>query len=402
MKHSFVGVSLMAAATVLTAGCSSGSSSTSAPASQATTTSAASAGAVTSAAAGSSAAAGASSTTQPAATSSASQAASSAPTTGGASAALTALGIGNPTPANCKGKKYTFGVDVFSDSQDYAVSWLKGIKQVAASMGCVSIVSLSDNADASTALGNIKTFVQRKVDGVILFQIIAGAQPGIMNALNAAKIPVVAHAVPATGATFISPNDKTAGLTGGEALGKAAAAKFAGKTPWLLLGTDAATGAVSDNRLGGVKQGVLESVKIPADHIIDIPSQSKPDVALQATAGVLAKIPSGDPILFSGINDDVVSGILQALKAGKRLGTSLGVGMGGLYPSGVQMTCQNPTTIVGTVDFLPETAGQYMVPALVARVGGAKLPASIDMSVKLLDKAGAQAKYPTFAPCKGA
>jgi ABC-type sugar transport system substrate-binding protein len=310
------------------------------------------------------------------------------------------LGIGNPSPENCQGRDYAFGIDVFSDKQDYAVSWERGLQEVATQMGCVELSTLVDNADAATALGNVKTLIQRNVDGVILFQIVAGAQPGIMRELDNAGIPAVAHAVPAPGAPFVSPNDTTAGTTGGQALGTAAAAKFAGQTPWLILGTDPATGDVSANRLGGVRDGVLETLEIPDNQIIEIDTQSKPDVALTRTIEVLPKIPDGTPILFSGINDDVVGGIFQALKQSDRLPVSLGVGMGGLFPSGVQLTCENPDSIIGTVDFLPETAGKYMIPALVAMVNGQTLPEVIDMDVELLDKAGAQAKYPDFEPCQ--
>lgn len=312
------------------------------------------------------------------------------------------IGLGKPSPAQCQsGKSYRLGYDSFSDTQDYAKSVQKSLNEVAKQVGCVQVVSLTDNADPATAVANVKTLVQRKVDGVVLFQIVASAQPGIMRMLNQAHIPAVAHAVPAPGATFVSPSDLQAGKAGGQALAAAAKKKDPQAKPWLVLGTDPATGAVSKDRVGGVQQAVQQAIPgIPAGHVVNIDSQSKPDVAFNRTLDSLAKIPKGQMILISGINDDVVGGMFRAIKQQGRASDTLAMGMGGLYPSGVRNVCTTPQ-FVGTVDFLPETMGRYIVPAMLARLAGKKVPDSVSTPVKVLDKAAAQAKYPTFTPCAG-
>lgn len=312
-----------------------------------------------------------------------------------ASAVATTLDLGHPSPALCAGKKYVIGYDSFSDTQDYAKSVLKNLQQAAAATKCVTLVPLVDNADAATAVANVNTLIQRKVNGVVLFQIVAAAQAGICKSLKAAKIAVVAHAVPAPCGTFVSPSDKAAGEQGGLALGKAAAAKFPGKTPYLVLGGDAATGAVSTDRTGGVRDGVLKYVKIPSSHVINIDTQSKPDIAFNQMRNTVSKIPAGSPILISGINDDVVGGMYRALDQSGRASQTLAMGIGGLYPSGVTNVCQHPQ-FVGTVDFQPETAGNFLLPALLDEIHGKTVPASVSMPTKLLTKAGVPAKYPTF------
>jgi ABC-type sugar transport system substrate-binding protein len=132
-----------------------------------------------------------------------------------ASAAANDLGLGHPTAALCNGKTYTIGYDVFSDTQEFAAAMTKNMQQVADQLGCVKIITLTDNADPATALANVKTFVERKVDGVVLFQVIASAQAGLMDTLNAAHIPALAVAVPAPGAPFMSISDKEAGKLAG-------------------------------------------------------------------------------------------------------------------------------------------------------------------------------------------
>jgi ABC-type sugar transport system substrate-binding protein len=315
-----------------------------------------------------------------------------------------ALGVGNEVPNAdlCANGPFTFGIDVFSDTQDYAVSWRNGLEEVAGQLGCVELVTLTDNADPATAIANINTLLQQEVDGVILFQIIADAQPGIMDLLNAESVPAVSHAVPAPGAPFVSPSDMAAGLAGGEPLGVAAAERWPDQAPWLLLGVHPETGAVSDNRLGGIEEGVRVTFPdLPEGQVIEIDSQSTADQAFNETLAALAQIPVGEPIIYSGINDDVVAGMLRAIQQDGRIDDSLGVGMGGLFPSGVEMTCQNPDNVIGTVDFLPETAGRYMIPALIGMTQGVEVPDPVDMAVSLLTAPDAQAKYPDFEPCQG-
>ena len=305
------------------------------------------------------------------------------------------LALGHPSPALCNGKKYTIGYDSFSDTQDYAKSVLKNLQQAAAATGCVTVVPLTDNADAATALANVNTLIQRKVDGVVLFQIVASAQAGICSRLKAAGIPVVTHAVPAPCGSFVSPSDSQSGQTGGKALAAAAKARFPGKTPYIVLGADPATGAVSNNRVGGVRDAILSQIQVPAGHIIEISTQSKPDIAFDQMTNVIARIPAGSPVLISGINDDVVGGMFRALDQAGRAADTLAAGMGGLYPSGVSNVCQH-SQFVGTVDFQPETAGNYLIPALLDEIAGKKVPVSVTMPVKLLTKQDVPAKYPTF------
>ncbi|CAN5318945.1 hypothetical protein BH10ACT7_BH10ACT7_14510 [soil metagenome] len=311
---------------------------------------------------------------------------------------MDALGIGNPTSDLCDGReKITVGYDVFSDTQDYVVSMNQNLNDVAEEMGgCIEFITLVDNLDPATAVANVKTFIQREVDAVLLFQVVASAQPGIMDLLNAAGIPVISHAVPAEGSTFISQSDLEAGAVSAAALIAGAEEKFPGQTPWIVLGNEPQGGDVAMNRVNSQADVIREAFPdITDDQVILLDTNGKPDDAFTRTSSILAKLPDDSPILITGNNDDVVGAIFRALDQGGKSKNVLAAGIGALFPSGIENVCSYDQ-FVGTVDFAPDTLGKYINPALLAVVDGVKLPEMIEVPVSLLTKDGVPARFPDF------
>lgn len=313
---------------------------------------------------------------------------------------LDALGIGNPNPpaSLCDGReKITVGYDVFSDTQDYVVSMNKSLNDVAQAVGgCVEFVILVDNLDPATAVANVKTFIQREVDAVLLFQVVASAQPGIMQLLNEAGIPAIAHAVPAPGAPFISQSDSDVAKIAAESLVAATKERFPGQTPWLLLGNEPQGGDTALHRVNDQEPIIRAAFpEITDDQVIFLDTNGKPDDAFTRTKNVIAKLPTDAPILTTGNNDDVVGAIYRALDQGGLSNNTLAAGIGALFPSGVQNVCSYPA-FVGTVDFAPDTLGNWLVPALLAVTNGVELP-DITVPVSMLTKEQVPSRFPDFA-----
>jgi ribose transport system substrate-binding protein len=315
-----------------------------------------------------------------------------------------AVGLGNPTKDLCPadGSTLVFGYDTFNDKQDYVVSFDEGLQKVADELGCIEIVELVDNIDAATALANMRTFVQREVDGVILFQVVADAQEGVMNILNEAGIPAVAHAVPAPGAKYISPGDEDAGRSAAQGLADAFAERASGESPWLVLGAESIVGPVGVDRVDRVPEYLKDiGLEVPAEQVIVVDTDGTPDNAYRLTLSATQQIPEGATVMFTGINDDVVGAMARALAQNGFTDTTIGAGMGALFPSGVKLMCETPA-MAGTVDFLPETMGTMIIPALIAMINGQgdEVPDVINPPTAFLDKAAANQKYPDFAPCQ--
>jgi ABC-type sugar transport system substrate-binding protein len=314
-----------------------------------------------------------------------------------AQVARTSLGLGNPSPALCQGKQYTIGYDSFSDSQPFAVAVAQDLDSAAKQMGCVKLIKLVDNADPQTALANVRTLIEQKVNGVILFQILAAAQPAIARSLKQAGIPGVATAVPAPGMPFVSDSDYHAGFQAGQALARAFKAKHpSGASPYLIVGGRPEGGPVDKQRAQGIVDGVKSVLPaLPQSQIQVIDSNALQDVAYTQTLSALSRVPAGKPVIMSGENEEVVAGMFRAAQQRGRKDL-LVMGLGG-DQTGMKLVCTQPQ-YVGTVQFFPERWGTWLLPAIIAQIQKTGLPATVYIPTAVQTKSDIQKTYPSF-PC---
>jgi ribose transport system substrate-binding protein len=315
-----------------------------------------------------------------------------------AETAAASLQLGDPTSALCKGKTYTIGYDSFSDSQPFAVSVSKNLDEAAAKMGCVKLIKVVDNADPQTALSNVQSLAQQKVDGVILFQILADAQPAIAKTLSNAGIPGVATAVPAPGMPYISNDDHQAGMQAGKALAEAFVKKHpGGELPYLIVGGRPAGGPVDKERAQGIVDGVKAVIpKIPDSQVQVIDSNAVQDVAYTQTLNALSRMPADAPVIMSGENEEVVAGMFKAAQQRNRKDL-LVMGLGG-DSTGLKLVCTQPQ-YVGTVQFYPEKWGNWLLPAVIGEIQKSELPDTVAIPTEVQTKADIQKTYPNL-PCK--
>jgi len=305
-------------------------------------------------------------------------------------------GWGNPTPNLCHGKTYTIGIDIYSQGESFATSTVSSIINAAGVMGCVTVDTLVDNASAATALSNIQTFINEKVSGVILANVVQSADPGLLSALAAAKIPVVTTFIspePQSSASpFIDVDDPVAGASGGAALAKNFLKLHPGKKPYVIVGAFPEGGPISVARMDGFLSGVKSVIKgLPSSNVKTIDTQASPSVAYTQTANALSSIPKGSYILFAGINDETTNGMYQAVSAAGRIKFASAMGMGG-DPSGVYYIC-NEKSYFGSVGFFPETYGNYLLPAVIDMAQGATLASHIYFPTDVLTRANVKEYY---------
>ncbi len=308
------------------------------------------------------------------------------------------IGLGNPSPSLCAGKQYKIGVDYFSTTEPFAQQWLRSIRVAAQKTGCVQIVAISDDLDPAKAVANAQTFVQQKVNAVLLLQVIASAQPGVMRVLDEAKIPAIASAIPAPGATFLAVPDYDSGFGGGQALGRAAAQKWPGQKPYLIMGGFPDGGTVEVERITGVIDGIKSVIKgIPDDHVFLIDTKADPTTAHDRALEAVSKVPKGRPILVSAINDITGYSEFQAVRQAGRANDALALGVGAVDPEGVKYVCSTPQ-YVGAVAQRPETWGSYLIPSALGLLNGKQVPPSVNVPWSILTRQNARTVYPD-APC---
>ena len=293
--------------------------------------------------------------------------------------------IGNPDPALCAGREYTFGYNTFSDTEEFAANLWNGIQEVANQIGCVKVTKLSDNVDPATAVANAKIFAQQKVDGALLFNVLDAAGPGQVQVLQQAGIPAVSIVVDSPDETFVTNDDLADGEKAGQALGQAYL--DSGKTGevYALIGRFDGQGATG--------KGLTETV--PGLKLEQFETKADPPTAQAGAAAALGKIPAGASILVSGINDGIANAMFQAVKQAKREKDTLVLPIGSVNPGGLQFICQNPE-YVGGLGFFPENWPKYMLPALIARIQGAELEHKYVVPTEIIARDKINEFYPDF------
>ncbi len=307
-------------------------------------------------------------------------------------------GMGAPTPEICEGNSYVLGYDVFSDTENFAAATIEGMNRVAEQVGCVELVTLIDNADPVQAVANAKTFVQREVDGAMLFNVIAAAGPGMATELNAAGIPLTSIVVQIEGSPFLGVSEYDAGFSGGEALARGFAAAHPDVVPYVINGRFDASGETSGiPRMDGFRDGIKSVFPdLPSDNYLEIDTAATPSTASANTLSVLNRVPADAWILMGGINDENTFAMLQAARQAGRQDNVAVMGIGGVKPTGLEFVCQNPQ-YVGAVGFFPENWPSYMLPATIALIQGKPVPAFTEIPTTILTRDNISEYYPDFS-----
>lgn len=293
------------------------------------------------------------------------------------------------------GKEYTIGYDTFSDTESFSVQQWKGLQKLSEDLGCVTVERLVDNADATQAVQNAKIFVQKEMDGAMLFNVIAAAAPGQARVLDEAGIPALTVGISAPGLPFLTIDEAAAGKQVGVALGQAYLDNGEPGDVYAVIARNDETGPVGIARMDGVNAGIESVLKdLPKDHILSVQA-GDPATAQARTLDVLGKVPEGSTILFTGINDDIGYGVFRGIVQAGREDDALGVTIGAVRPIGLNYVCQNEQ-YVGGVAFQPEKFGNYMLPAIIAKINGAELPETIDIPSVYVSRDDIATVYPDF------
>lgn len=302
--------------------------------------------------------------------------------------------LGKPSPDQCGGREYRLGFDVFSDSQSFALATTQGMQRVAEEMGCVTVETLSDGADPAKAVQNVQIFMQQEMDGVMLAQVIAAAQPGIVKILDDAGAAGVASYVPAPGIPFVDVDNAAAGEKAGAALGALAIDAWGEEAEvYLLIGAFDEGGELSIARMKGYEAGATEVLtSLSDDNIVYVPTKADPPTANTGTANTLGRIPEGAKLLIGGINDETTLAMVQAVENAGKDYEYFAVSQGA---SVLDALCTGQ--LDGSVAYFPENYGAYAIPAIIGLIQGQDVPDFVELPTELLTKENVADYYPEDA-----
>ncbi|HVK02908.1 MAG TPA: sugar ABC transporter substrate-binding protein [Armatimonadaceae bacterium] len=304
-----------------------------------------------------------------------------------------AAGGASPAPG---GKRYKIGFANLAEDIPFAVRVREGIEKAAREAN-LDLVTADNKLDGATALANADNFITQGVDAVIEFQTDEKFGKAIMEKFDAKNIPVIAIDIPMPGATFFGVNNPVAGKMAGEGLGKWVKANWDGKVDALIMLELPQSGPIPAARMKGQRDG-LESVigKIPEEKVKHLDSKNTLEEARKLVTDALTTLPNAKRIAIVCINDDTAQGAIAAAEAAGRQDQIAVVAIDA-SERGRESIRKAGSRQIGSTASFPEKYGEKIIPALVKRLNGEKLPPEIYTDHAFLTKENVDKYYPDDA-----
>jgi len=259
-------------------------------------------------------------------------------------------------------------------------------------------ISMDNQYDSVLGLKNADIMLSKKPHFFIEFQADSKVNNIVAGKFGAAKIPLLAIDVPIPGSPFMGVDNWKVALIGGHEMAKQIKAKFGGwdGVDMVALGQMPAGGDVVMLRSEGFAQALSEDfgidVKDPKIVRFD-GGMGQTEQAKAAMDDVLAAHPDAVKIAVTSINEQTMAGIIASLQGAGRWDTKdvvvITLGVDELGQSQIRDSLSD-----GGVAFFPERYGEYVVPAVIAALQGAPVPAYIFVENVIINKSNIDKWYP--------
>jgi len=295
--------------------------------------------------------------------------------------------------AQASAKQFTIGFA----NEDLANAFTQNVQtsmQRYARQNGFNLVSVNNNYDDATALRNATILANKRVDLAVEFQVDAKIGPAIAATFSKAHIPTVAIDIPQPGAVFFGANNFHDGALTGQALGRYAKNHgwAANKITEVLLNIPAA-GAIPQLRMDGIDAGIRQVLPaLPKGALIEQDGLGTVDKSQSVMGNLLPRIPAGNHIIVSAINDPSLLGALRAVQVGGRVNDAVFAGQN-CDATAVQQIRSTPQWI-GDTAYFPEFYGYYIMQLAKKILGGQKVTSYVFIPSLFVDKAHLSTYYP--------
>lgn len=290
-------------------------------------------------------------------------------------------------------KTYTIGFADEDEVNAFTAAVYKSMESSAKAMG-YKFVGLNNNYDANTALRNAQILANDKVSIAVEFQVDSKIAPAIAATFAKAKIPTMSIDIPQPGAVFFGVNNFGQGELVGKALGNYA--KSQGWSPSKItevLLPLAAAGPIPQLRIDGIDAGIRKVLPtLPKSALIEQDGNGTIADSQRVMANLLPRIPSGNHIIVSAINDESLTGALRAIQLAGRENDAVFAGLGA-DALGLQ-NIRTDAHWIGDAAFFPEFYGHYIVQVATKILNGQKVTPYVLMPTLFLTKMSVATYYP--------
>ena len=287
------------------------------------------------------------------------------------------------------GKRFRIGYaaqghDSFSIAVGQGLRWAANEHQV-------DLIELDNQYSQKTALRNVETLIQQKVDLAIEFQVYERIAAKLSNRFSEAGIPVIALEIPQPGAAFFGVDNHKVGLLVGKALLRAAQKEWDEKWDELLLLDLEIAGSLPHMRISSA-QSVLRKNAAGSWLTTHLESRGEFIRAFELTRKYLQSVPKRRTLL-TGINDFAVLGALRAFEEAGRSRLCLAVGLGAIPEARRELRLPD-TRLFGSVAFFPERYGESVLQLALDILRHRVIPPALYARVQLLTAENVDQFYP--------
>ncbi len=214
--------------------------------------------------------------------------------------------------------KLCFGFAAQSEDLPFSNEVKKSLIAAAASTG-VNLVILDNRYDAATAVHNAETFVKKRVDVIIEFQVEQDVAATIGDKIAAANIPFIAIDIPHPNAVFFGVDNYRVGMAAGDLLVNHAKDVWAGKVE-AVLGLDLPeAGQLVQGRISGAFEAIRAQMPhLPQDCYSRMDGRGLRERSDRLVTAYLEKNPKQRHILIAAATDTSAMGAIDAARRLKR------------------------------------------------------------------------------------
>ena len=172
--------------------------------------------------------------------------------------------------------------------------------QAAADARGFELVYMNNNFDGLTAVSNAQAMLERGIDIFITCNVDMSVAPTIMEAMDAAGVPVIAIDIPHPGATYFGADNYGVGPIGGEELGRQVMEKWGEEPDAMLIIEDPRSGELVLARTDNIPDGFRKIFPdFPEEKIFKIDCGEDPSIAQQRVASWLTANPTLEKIAIA-------------------------------------------------------------------------------------------------------
>ena len=269
--------------------------------------------------------------------------------------------------------KLSFGFGALSKDLQFSNEVETSLVAAAARAG-VNLLILDNRYDGATAVRHAETFVRKRMDVVIEFQVEQDVAAIIGDKIGSAGIPFIAVDIPHPNATFFGVDNYRVGMAAGDLLVRHAVEAWNG-TVDAVVGLDLPeAGQLVQGRISGAFEAIRAAFPdVAQDSYCRLNGRGLRGRTAQLMAGYLNRNPKSRHVLIAAATDASAMGAIDAARRLRRERQIAIVGQD-CIPDAVAEMKRRFSPMVGSISHEPATYGEALINLGMALLRGHTVP----------------------------